>query len=43
MSTERQNQYLDSLIYPSFQGLNRLFVLLFENERDRIVQTGYYL
>ena len=43
MSRERQNQYLDSLIYPSFQGVNKLLVLLFENEGDRIVHTGYYL
>ena len=29
---ERQNQYLDYLSdYLSFQGINRLFVLLFEN------------
>ena len=26
ISTERQNQYLDYLIDPSFQGVNRLFV-----------------
>ena len=41
ISSERQNQYLDFLIDPSFQGVNRLFVLLFKNEDDR--QTGYYL
>ena len=27
----------------SFQGVNRLFVLLFWNENDRKVHTGYYL
>ena len=27
----------------SFQGVNRLFVLSFENEEDRKVHTGYYL
>ena len=43
MSTERQNQNLDFLIDPSLQGVNRLFVLLFENEGNRIVHTGYYL
>ena len=32
ISTKRQNQYLDFLIDPSFQGVNRLFVLSFENE-----------
>ena len=32
VSTERPNQYLDFLIDPIFQGLNKLFVLSFENE-----------
>ena len=35
VSTEGQNQYLDFLIDSGFQGVNRLFVLLFENEADR--------
>ena len=43
MSTERQNQYLDYLIDPSFQGVNRLFVLPFENEAQRISYKRYYL
>ena len=43
VSSERQNQYLDFLIDPSFQGVNRLFVLSFENEEDRKVHTGHYL
>ena len=43
MSTERQKQYLDFLIDPNFQGVNRFFVLLFENEVDRKVHTKYYL
>ena len=43
VSTQRQNQYLDFLIDPMFQGINRLFVLSFENEGDRKVHTGYYL
>ena len=30
-SIERQNPYLDYLIDPSFQGVNRLFVLSFED------------
>ena len=42
ISTERQNQYLDLLIGPSFQGVNRLFVLPFENDGDRKVHTKYY-
>ena len=43
VSTEGVNQYLDFLIDPSFQGVNRLSVLSFENESDRKVHTGYYL
>ena len=31
---ERPNQYLDYLINRSFQGLYRLFVLSFENEKQ---------
>ena len=31
VSTEGQNKFLDYLIDPSFQGVNRLLVLLFEN------------
>ena len=36
VSTERQNQYLDFLIDPSFQGLNMLFVLSFVDEAQRV-------
>ena len=44
VSTEAQNQYLDYLIIDrSFQGVNRLAVLSFENETGRVVHTGYYL
>ena len=43
VSPERQNQYLDFLVDPNFQGVNGLFVLLFENEEDRKVDTGYYI
>ena len=32
VSTERQNQYLDFLLDWNFQGVNRIFVLPFENE-----------
>ena len=35
VSTERQNQYLDFLNDPTFQGVNRLFVLSFEIEAQR--------
>ena len=30
-TTENRNQYLDYLIDPSFQGINIIFVLFFEN------------
>ena len=40
---ERQNQYLGFLIDPRFHRVNRLSVLLFENQGDRIVHTGYSL
>ena len=43
VSTERPNQYLYFLIDPSFQGLNRLFVLSFENEAQRTSYKRYYL
>ena len=38
-----QNRYLYYLIDPSFQGVNRRFVLPFENEIDKKVHTKYYL
>ena len=38
VSTERVNQYLDYLIDPSFQGVNRLLVLPFEVTNDIILQ-----
>ena len=31
------------MINPSFQGVNRLFVLSFENENDRTSHSTYYL
>ena len=37
ISAERQKQYLDYLTDPSFQGVNRLFVLSFEDEKQRKV------
>ena len=43
VSTKEINQYLNFLTDPSFQGVNRLFVLSFENEGDKKVHTGYYL
>ena len=42
ISTERQNQYLDDLIDPSCQGVNRLFVLSFESNAQRTGHTEYF-
>ena len=41
--TYTQNRYLNHLINPSFQGVNRLFVLPFENEDQRKSHSAYYL
>ena len=38
-----QNPNLNYLIEPSFQGVNRIFVLAFENDAQRKVHSGYYL
>ena len=38
-----QNPNLNHLIEPSFQGVNRLFVLAFENDDDRASDDEYYL
>ena len=38
-----QNQYLNHLIDPSFQRVNKLFVLSFENENGRTSHPEYYL
>ena len=43
VSKEAPNPYLDFLIDPNFQGVNRLFVLSFESKDDRTVHTKYYL
>ena len=37
------NPYLGYLIDPSFQGVNRIFVLSLENTTNRKVRTKYYL
>ena len=39
----RQNLSLNYLIEPSFQGVNRLFILAFENDTQRTSNSGYYL
>ena len=43
IKTFAQNRCLNHLTNPSFQGINILFVLLFENENDRTSQSTYYL
>ena len=43
VTVQATNQHLDYLIDPSFQGVNRLFVLSFENTTGRTVHTKYYL
>ena len=39
----RRNPNLNHLVEPSFQGVNRLFVLAFENDAQRTSHSGYYL
>ena len=39
---ENQNQYLDYLIDPSFQGVNGLSVLSYENSAHRTRHTGFF-
>ena len=38
-----QNPILNHLVEPSFQGVNRLFILAFENDTQRASAKGYYL
>ena len=38
-----QNPNLNHLIEPSFQGVNRLFVLAFENDAQRTSNRRYYI
>ena len=38
-----QNPNLNHLVEPSFQGVNRLFFLAFENDDDRTSDDKYYL
>ena len=39
----RRNPNLNHLVEPSFQGVNRIFVLTFENDNDRTSHSEYYL
>ena len=43
VTIQASNTYLDYIIDPDFQGVNRLFVLSFENATDRRVSIKYYL
>ena len=43
MTKSKQNRYLNHLVDPSFQGVNSLFVLSFENQNDRTSHSTYYL
>ena len=43
IKTFARNRYLNCFFNPSFQGVNRLFVLSFENENDRTSHSTYYL
>ena len=39
----RRNPNLNHLVEPSFQGINRFFVLAFENDVQRTSHSNYYL
>ena len=39
----RRNPNLNHLVKPSFQGINRFFVLAFENDTQRTSHSNYYL
>ena len=43
VKTFAQDRYLNHLINPSFQGVNRLLVLSFGNENNRTSHSTYYL
>ena len=43
VKTFARNRYLNHLINPSFRGVNRLFVLSFENEDERKSNSTDYL
>ena len=43
IKTFAQNRYLNYLINPSFQGVNRLSALAFENKNGRTSHSTYYL
>ena len=39
----RRNPDLNHLVEPSFQGVDRRFVIAFENDTQRTSRSGYYL
>ena len=43
VSTQTKSQYLDYFVDPRFQGVNRLFVLSFENNVYRTSYKRYFL
>ena len=43
VSIKRQNQYWDYVVDAGFQGVNRLFVLSFEDNAIRTRHTRYFL
>ena len=43
VTVQEWNRYLDYLIDPSFQAVNRLFVISFENNTGRATYKRYYL
>ena len=43
MNNQTKTNHLNHLIGPAFTKVNRLFVLLFENEEDRTSFSKYYV
>ena len=43
ITNQARNRYLDDLIDPSFQGVNRLFVLSFKDDDVRESHKQYYI
>ena len=43
LKTYAQNKHLNHLVNPIFQGINKFFVLSFENEVSRTLHSKYYL
>ena len=43
VTVQQRNRYLELLIDPSFQGVNRLFISSFKNNGDKTSYMRYYL